>query len=272
MKISVVIPALNETEGILAALRSVQTQIGEFDLLIVDGGSVDGTVETVRPLARVIRSEQGRAVQMNAGAEKCSGEALLFLHADSLLPPDALPLLEGALADRRVVGGTFMLRFDRPKFLLGVIAFFSRFKFRYFHYGDQGIFVRRSVFHQLGGFRGMPIMEDLDFLLRLRRTGRVVLIKQPVTTSARRFLENGILWQQLLNIILVISYLLGARPESLSTWHARTGCRPLSNEQIEPLFSAPAPTISGQIRRGAGRGIRLFIKPRAWTGSKPSPK
>ena len=243
MKISVIIPALNEVESILAAFRSVQSQIGEFEVLIVDGGSIDDTVETVSPFARVIRAKQGRAVQMNAGARQSSGEALLFLHADSLLPPDALPLLERALLDRRVVGGTFTLRFDSPRFLLRLIAFFSRFKFRYFHYGDQGIFVRRSVFQQLGGFKEMPIMEDLDFFRRLHRTGKVALIKRPVTTSGRRFLENGILWQQLLNVVLVISYLLGARPESLSTWYERTDCRPSS-----------------------------FHKPRAWPSSKPSSK
>jgi len=139
------------------------------------------------------------------------------------------------------VGGTFTLRFDSPRFLLRLIAFFSRFKFRYFHYGDQGIFVRRSVFQQLGGFREMPIMEDLDFFQRLHRTGKVALIKRPVTTSGRRFLENGILWQQLLNVVLVISYLLGARPESLSTWYERTDRRPSS-----------------------------FLKPKVWPSAKPS--
>lgn len=276
MKISVIIPALNEGEGILSALRSVQTQTGEFEILIVDGGSIDGTVEAVRSFVGVIRGEQGRAVQMNAGARQSSGEVLFFLHADSLLPPDALPLLERSLADRRVVGGTFTLKFDSPKFLLRLIAFFSRFKFRYFHYGDQGIFVRRSVFQQLGGFREMPIMEDLDFLQRLRRTGQVVLIKQPVTTSARRFLKNGILLQQLLNVVLVISYLVGARPESLSTWYKRTDCRPSKNDRTNQLFSKPSRTFSKtvlrRIRGWTAMGATLFLKPRVVTSSKPSSK
>jgi len=276
MKISVIIPALNEAEGILAALRSVQSQIGEFEILIVDGGSIDGTVEAVSSFARVIRSERGRAVQMNVGARQSSGEALLFLHADSVLPPGTLRLLERALVDRRVVGGTFTLRFDSPKFLLRLIAFFSRFKFRYFHYGDQGIFVRRSVFQQLGGFREMPIMEDLDFFQRLHRTGRVALIKQPLTTSGRRFLENGILWQQLLNVVLVISYLLGARPESLSTWYQRTDCRPSKKERTREFFSKPpgrvSKTVLAQMSGWGAVSLRLFLKPRAWTSSKPSSK
>jgi hypothetical protein len=100
-----------------------------------------------------------------------------------------------------------------------VIAFFTRFKFRYFHYGDQGIFVRRSVFEELDGFAEIPFMEDVDFLRRLRGAGRVTLLKQPITTSARRFIERGILRQQLMNMILVTSHLPGARPAKLKKWY-----------------------------------------------------
>ena len=221
MNISVIIPALNEDRGILACLDSVNKQSGEFELLVVDGGSVDGTVEAVRPHARVVHSGRGRAVQMNSGARASTGEVLLFLHADSHLPPRAFPLLEQVLADSRIVGGTFRLRFNSEKFLLRLIAFFSRFKFRYFHYGDQGIFVRRQVFEQLSGFAEIPFMEDVDFLQRLHRVGRVTLVNQPITTSARRFLERGIIRQQVMNIILVTFYLLGARPENLKKWYEK---------------------------------------------------
>lgn len=221
MKISVIIPALNEARGILSCLDSVKTQQGEFELIVADGGSVDGTVEVVRPHAKVIRSQQGRAVQMNSGARQATGDVLLFLHADSRLPPRAFPLLERALADPRIAGGTFILRFNSPRLLLRLIAFFTRFEFRYFHYGDQGIFVRRSVFEQLNGFAEIAFMEDVDFLQRLQRTGRVTLLKKPITTSARRFLERGVLRQQLMNIILVIFYLLGARPETLKKWYGK---------------------------------------------------
>ncbi|HXX35647.1 MAG TPA: TIGR04283 family arsenosugar biosynthesis glycosyltransferase [Thermodesulfobacteriota bacterium] len=219
MRISVIIPVLNEAAGILPCLDSVKSQQGEPELIVVDGGSVDETIEVVAPHTRVIRSRQGRAVQMNSGARQATGDVVLFLHADSCLPPCAFPLLEKALADSRIAGGTFMLRFDSQRLLLRVIAFFSRFRFRYFHYGDQGIFVRRSVFEQLRGFSEIPFMEDIDFLRRLRWAGRVTLLKQPVTTSARRFLERGVVRQQLTNIILVIFYLLGARPETLKKWY-----------------------------------------------------
>ncbi len=219
MKISVIIPALNEAGGILRCLHSVKKQPGEFELLVVDGGSVDGTVELVRPHARVVHSGRGRALQMNSGARTSTGDVLLFLHADSHLPPRAFPLLVEVLTDQRIAGGTFRLRFDSEKFLLRIIAFFSRFQFRYFHYGDQGIFVRRRVFEQLNGFSEIPFMEDIDFLLRLRRAGRVALLHQPVITSARRFLERGIIRQQLTNIFLVILYLLGVSPGNLKKWY-----------------------------------------------------
>ena len=98
------------------------------------------------------------------------------------------PQWKAALMDPRIVGGTFRLRFDSPEYLLRLITFFTHFRFRYFHYGDQGIFVRRAVFEQLGGFREIPIMEDLEFFKRLHGAGKVVLLPRPVTTSARRYL------------------------------------------------------------------------------------
>ena len=222
MKISVIIPALNEARGIFPCLHSVKTQQGEFELIVIDGGSLDGTVEVARPHARTIHSEKGRAVQMNSGARHSTGEVLLFLHADSCLPPGAFTLMDRVLVDPRIVGGTFRLRFDRQEFLLRAIAFFTRFKFRYFPYGDQGLFVRRSVFHRLNGFAEIPFMEDVDFLRRLHRAGWVTLLKKPVTTSARRFLECGIIRQQLINVILVMFYLMGARPGKLKKWFERS--------------------------------------------------
>lgn len=217
MKISVIIPALNEAKTILGSLGSVRRQQGDVEVIVVDGGSADGTAEVARPYARVISSEErGRSLQMNAGARHACGEVLLFLHADSHLPQNALRLLRSILLDPRIIGGTFTLRFDSQKFLLRLIAFFTRFRFRFFHYGDQGIFVRRAIFEELGGYKQMPIMEDIDFLRRLRRRGGVTLVRKPITTSARRFLRHGIIRQQLLDVFLVVLYLLGASPERLS--------------------------------------------------------
>ncbi|HVG22461.1 MAG TPA: TIGR04283 family arsenosugar biosynthesis glycosyltransferase [Blastocatellia bacterium] len=219
MKISVIIPALNEADNIASCVGSVENQEGDFEIIVVDGGSTDGTAELVSSRARVIASERGRAAQMNEGARKASGDAFLFLHADSRLHPHALAHLRKALADSRVAGGTFTLKFDSEEFLLRFYAAFTRLKFRYFHFGDQGIFVRRGAFEQLGGYKQMPLMEDMDFLARLRGLGRVALIDLPVTTSARRFLKRGPLQQQLLNIFLVSCYLLGVKPSTLSRFY-----------------------------------------------------
>lgn len=226
MKISVIVPALNEAQNILKSLDSIGRQQGEFEVIVVDGCSADGTADVARPYAKVINSPQrGRAIQMNAGARHACGDVLIFMHADSLLPRNGLSMLRSALLNPRIIGGTFTLKFDSQKFLLRFIAFFTRFRFRFFHYGDQGIFVRRAVFEELGGFKQMPIMEDIEFLQRLRRRGPVTLIQQPVTTSARRFLRHGIIRQQFLDITLVTLYLLGISAERLSRLYRFTDCR-----------------------------------------------
>lgn len=220
MNISVIIPAVNEADNISAAINSVLRQPGPFEIIVVDGGSSDETVSISRPHARVIESERrGRAAQMNSGARLAKGEVLLFLHADSSLPPGGLDHLRRLLADPAVVGGTFMLRFNCDRTLLKLYAFFTRFRFLYFHYGDQGIFVRRPVFERMNGFKEWPLMEDIEFLQRLDRLGRRGLVKLPVTTSARRYLERGILRQQFLNNWLVLLYLLGVKPDVLAGWY-----------------------------------------------------
>jgi len=225
LKVSVIIPALNEAGGIRECIRSVQEQEGDPEIIVVDGGSTDGTIGIAGGMARVLSSDPGRAVQMNWGAQNCRGEVLLFLHGDCQLPADALRLLAEALENPEVIGGTFTLSFDSPKFLLRFLSFFTRFRWRYFHYGDQGIFVRRSIFGKMEGFKEIPLMEDVDFLRRLHWMGRLAVIKRPVLTSSRRFLKTGIVRQQILNTLLVILFLLGVKPETLHRWYKRTDCR-----------------------------------------------
>ena len=239
MLVSIIIPTLNEEENILRCLACVKSQQCEFEVLVVDGGSSDSTRELARRDACVIESVRGRAIQMNVGARHARGELLLFLHADSILPTDALIHLRRAAQDPMVVGGTFTLSFDSDRLLLKLYSFFTRFRFRYFHYGDQGIFVKRAVFEQMRGYREIPFMEDVDFLKRLYKTGRVVVIKKSVTTSARRFLERGLVRQQLLNCLLVSLYVLGVKPEVLVRWY-----KPKRSEKTTALAAeSPAPGV-----------------------------
>ena len=219
--VTVVIPALDESERILACLRSVSRQQGPVEAVVADGGSTDDTPALAATMAKVVRSPRGRGTQLNAGARAAAGEVLLFLHADTTLHPDALIGLRAALADDSVAGGTFTLRFDRDGALLRFYSWCTRLPFRLFHYGDQGIFVRRSTFEALGGFREWPLMEDVDFLARLRRVGRTVLVPRPVTTSARRFARHGVLRQQIRNTILVLLFLIGVPPARLAAWYGK---------------------------------------------------
>jgi cellulose synthase/poly-beta-1,6-N-acetylglucosamine synthase-like glycosyltransferase len=152
---------------------------------------------------------------MNAGALAARGEALLFLHADTRLPPDGLSLIQQALAQPGVAAGSFYLRFDHDHLFLRLYSLCSRINHPLFTYGDQGLFLPAEVFWQVGGFPAWSIMEDVEMLRRLQRTGRIVKIQRPVITSARRYLQNGVIRQQTLNTALVLLYHLGTSPSLL---------------------------------------------------------
>lgn len=231
MRISVVIPALDEESNIEDCLRSVQSA-GNAEVIVVDGGSTDATARIAQPFAHLIRARRGRALQMNAGAHCATGEVLLFLHADSRLPPGALAAIRTALEDRRVVGGTFSLRFDGVHPLLRCYERFTRLRPIVFHYGDQGIFVRRDAFDALGGFAEVPLMEDVDFLRRLSRAGTVALLPSAVTTSSRRFVANGIVRQQLLNGVLLAAFHCGVSARRLAGWYYGGPARIADDRQV----------------------------------------
>lgn len=223
--ISVIIPTLNEAENILKTIESVRQHDREAEIIVVDGGSVDSTPEIARSRAQVIDAPRGRAAQMNAGARAATGEVLLFLHGDSRLAPGALAQLQKTLDNPRnaghVIGGTFTLAFDVDHPMLRFYAFCSTIDWLIFRYGDEGIFVRRSIFEAMGGYAEIPLMEDLDLLRRMPRYGRRVLIRNyPTTTSARRFVERGIVRQEVLNVALVAAWFAGVEPQTLAKWYA----------------------------------------------------
>jgi rSAM/selenodomain-associated transferase 2/rSAM/selenodomain-associated transferase 1 len=217
LSVSIVVPVLNEAAVITAALQRLRRDFPGCDLVVADGGSTDGTAELAAPPARVVRSEPGRARQMNAGARQATGEVLWFIHADTVVSPQALPQIREASADPATVGGGLTLRFDRPGFALRYVAWTSNLRARYLHwvFGDQAMFIRRDVFGPLGGFPDLPIMEDLEMSRRLHRLGRLAVLPATATTSARRFTEHGT-WRTLAFMqYLKLLYFLGADPRRI---------------------------------------------------------
>lgn len=223
MTLSIVIPAFQEAAGIAATVDAARKLGPDVEIIVVDGGSSDATAETARRHgARVIVARnRGRALQMNLGAEAARGEVLLFLHADTILPPDAAKAIAASLSEPAVAGGCFRMRFDDDHPVLRLSSALNRFSFRLFHYGDCAYFVRRSAFREMGGFQVMPLLEDLDFWLRLNRRYRVVVARASVLTSARRFRQVGVVRQQALATLIVLLYMLGVGAPRLARLYHR---------------------------------------------------
>jgi rSAM/selenodomain-associated transferase 2 len=214
VRISVVIPTLNEGATIAQAIAQLTGVLGDHEVIVADGGSTDRTAEVAAEAgASVVRRPGSRAVAMNAGAARASGQALLFLHADTTLPPGAGEAIRSALAAHD--GGAFTVLHDhRPSpFRLAAAAY------RPFHhgvYGDQAIFVTREAFERVGGYRLLPIMEDYDLVQRLRRAGRFEVLPLCVTTSARRQRGQGELRTFLRVASIKLLYRLGVSPRWLA--------------------------------------------------------
>ncbi len=194
--VSIVVPALDEERTIRGLLNHVASLPGSFEVIIVDGGSSDGTREAARlhPLRPLlIDAPRGRASQCNAGAVAAKGSVLLFLHADTRLPRDMHRTLAAALADPGVLGGNFALRFDgADRFSRVLGAWYALQRHAGIYYGDSAIWLRRDTFARLGGFRPLAIMEDYDLVRRLERSGRTACLPGPAVTSARRWQRLGL--------------------------------------------------------------------------------
>ncbi len=221
MKLSVIIPALNEGRDIGPVLERA-TSIHADEVIVVDGGSRDATREIAKRLAsHVIESLRGRALQMNAGAKAAHGDVLLFLHADTVLPPETKRVIQEALSDPQVVGGRFDIRLDRAGWLYGLVAFLVNLRSRLTKIatGDQAIFVRREVFEQIGGFSEIPLMEDVEFSRRLKKLGKIACLHKKVVTSARRWERRGPIKTILLMWRLRFLYFMGVSPDRLKSYY-----------------------------------------------------
>lgn len=218
MRVAVVIPVLNEAEWIGACVASARRDYSrdEVEIIVVDGGSSDGTRQRVPVEERVIGSPRGRGVQMNYGANESTGEILVFCHADTLLPLGWREGVLQALGKRGVSCGCFRLRLEPPR---GVLRLINRLPFPRnwrFVFGDQVQFMTRDAFEAVGGFPEIPLMEDVEMSRRLARRGRIVRIKLTAVTSSRRFLERGLFKQLVVDLTCWTRYVfLGAHPEDL---------------------------------------------------------
>lgn len=222
MRFSVIIPTLNEAHTIEKCLTNLINNHTNFEVIVADGGSSDKTLDIVSqfPYAQSVSSAPGRGRQMNEGVKGAKGDVFLFLHADTFLPSSAFQQIENIMSDPSVAGGSFCLNFAMNKFFLNVYARFTRINHTLFTYGDQCLFVRSNVFKEIGGFKDIPIMEDVEIQKRIRHIGKFVKIRTPVVTSARRYMENGIVLQQIINTILVLLYYLGVSPSFLKRYYS----------------------------------------------------
>lgn len=218
-RISIIIPVLNEAARIEDALTALQPlRRRGHEIIVVDGGSTDKTVELAAPLAdQVLTAMRGRARQMNAGAAKASGNVLLFLHADTRLPPDADQFVEVALAPG-LIWGRFDVQFDTDDRLLRLVAWSMNLRSRLSGVatGDQAIFIKRESFETIGGYPEIDLMEDLALSDKLLKRARPVCLRVKVTTSARRWQERGRIRTILLMWWLRLRYRLGADPGKLA--------------------------------------------------------
>lgn len=215
MKVSVIIPALNEARCLRDAILSVG---GLAEVIVSDGGSTDSTGKIALDLgARILKSGPGRGLQMDAGAREAGGDILLFLHADTLLPKGWLEPVIKAVSAPENVAGAFSFSVGSEKRLFRLLERIVNFRARRLGliYGDQAIFVKKESFFAAGGFRKLPLMEDVDCVMRLGKLGKVVVLDESVTTSPRRWDERGVIRNSARNLFFLSLFFLGVSPRRL---------------------------------------------------------
>jgi rSAM/selenodomain-associated transferase 2 len=224
---SIIIPVLNEAGQINSLIEHLRKQNHEssYEIIIVDGDPQGSTVGAIQDRnVTAITTDKGRGRQMNAGASAACGEILIFLHADTTLPANALEKISRALQDRDYVGGAFDLKIDSDRLFLKYISARASFRSRRnrIPYGDQAIFIRKKYFDQLGGYKEIPLMEDVDLMRRIKKDGKkIFILPDKVTTSARRWESDGALYTTMKNQILLRLFYMGISPHRLAKYYWR---------------------------------------------------
>ena len=223
--ISIIIPVLNEAAIIPSTLQRLQNN-RDLEIIVVDGGSNDNTVNIVREMGlKVIAVSGGRATQMNAGANIAQGNILLFLHVDTQLPPNFSNLIKQTLKQPQVIAGAFELAIEGKKRSLRWIEVLVKMRSHLLSlpYGDQAIFITKQVFKDVGGFADLPIMEDFELIQRLKRQGKIAIAPAAVITSGRRWQKLGVWKTTLINQLVIAGYYLGIPPAKLSKFYRHQG-------------------------------------------------
>jgi rSAM/selenodomain-associated transferase 2 len=236
LRVSVIVPTLNEEWTIVSTLRDIIRQ-GAKEVIVVDGGSRDRTLSLAEPLAsRVLTAEAGLARQLNQGAREATGDVLLFHFADLRLPEGGLEVIRDVLKRPEVVGGAFSLGFDSPRLAFRVIAFGANLRNRlgFGPFGDQAVFVRRETFESLRGYEPGTAFEDLDLVRRLKRVGRFVIVRPPVRSSVRRWERDGLLTTTFRHWLASLHYLLGSRRKAraLKLWLQKRRQKAVSGKKV----------------------------------------
>lgn len=216
---------LNEAAAIADTLRALRHGAPDAEIVVVDGGSIDASVATARPLCdSVIEGSRGRAQQMNLGAKASHGDVIAFVHADTIVPTTFAADIAAALSDQAVVGGRFDVKLDSTALPYRIIGAMISLRSRISRTGtgDQAIFVRRDVFDRLGGFPEIELCEDLEFSRRMKRAGRVACLRARVTTSARRWSRDGVARTVVRMWLVRAMYLMGVPPARLKRMYSDT--------------------------------------------------
>lgn len=223
--ISIILPVLNEAGRINGAIRDLRElrPADAIEVIVVDGDPRGGTVGTINEKGTITAiAEKGRARQMNCGASLASAKILLFVHADTTLPDDALARVTAAMSDEQCVAGAFNLGIESKRRVFRITERYVALRTRVTRvpFGDQAIFIRKDYFDTIGGYADIPLMEDVELMRRIRKRGdRICIIPERVKTSARRWEREGVLCGTLRNWTLQLSYALGVPPEQLTKWY-----------------------------------------------------
>ena len=224
-RFSIIIPVLHESEIISALLESLQHLKTDepFEIIVVDGSPTIDTLQVITDKTIITCScQQGRGRQMNVGASRATGGILVFLHADTILPTTALLLIQKTLQNKRLVGGAFTLKIQSQRLLMKLIAVFSTFRSQITRapYGDQVIFLQKTFFNAIGGYKDIPLMEDVELMRRVKKNkGEIIILQTPVVTSDRRWNQEGLFYTALRDTIIIFLYWCGVSAEKLAKFY-----------------------------------------------------